>query len=102
MRISDWSSDVCSSDLEGQVILSIASLLVGPVAGAVLVHLAAALEAVEAEGTVEIVLLVMGHGMGEAPAGRGGCLEALVAPAAIEVEVADRGAADEEIGRANV
>src|SRR5215470_9238470 len=70
-------------------------LLVGPVADAVLVELAAALEAVEAEATVEIVLVVVGDGVGEAPAGGRRRLEALIAPAAVEIEVRDARLADE-------
>src|SRR3546814_4671308 len=71
------------------------SLLVGPVADAVVIEFAAFGEAVEAVAAVQLMLFVMGDGMGEAPASRRRRLEALIAPTAVEIEVADRRAADE-------
>ncbi len=47
---------------------------------------------------VQRVLLVVGDGVGEGPAGGGRRLEALIAPAAVEIELVDGRAADE--GRA--
>src|SRR5262245_34917476 len=70
-------------------------LLPGPVAAAMVVELAALLEAIEGVAAVQLMLLVLGHGVGEGPAAGGHGLEALIAPAAIDIEVADRGAADE-------
>src|SRR5262249_19441046 len=70
-------------------------LLPGPIAGAVLVELATLLEAVEGIAAGEPVLLVLGDGVGERPAAGGHGLEALIAPAAIDIEIADGRAADE-------
>src|SRR5262245_53140180 len=77
------------------------SLPVCPVADAELIHLAAFFETIEAEAAVELMLFVMGDRVGEAPAGSRRRLEALVAPAAVEIEIADVGSADKgaSVGR---
>src|SRR5258708_7132795 len=59
------------------------------------VELAALLEAIQGITAVQLMLLVLGHGMGERPAPGGHGLEALIAPAAVDIEIADRGTADE-------
>src|SRR3546814_14188763 len=70
---------------------------------AVFVDQRAAAEAVEAEGGVQRVRLVMRDGMGENMAAAGRRLEAAGAPAAIDIEPPDRRPADERTGlRANV
>src|SRR4051794_8739320 len=71
------------------------SLLVGPVAGAVLVQLATLLEAVEREVAVQVMRLVMGDGVRKGPARGRRRLEALIAPAAVQIEVPHRRLADE-------
>src|SRR5688572_17570558 len=71
------------------------SLLVRPVAEAIFVKLPALREAVECEAAVELMLLVMGHGVSKGPSACGRGLEALITPAAVEVEIPDVGAANE-------
>ena len=77
------------------------SLLVCPVADAMLIKLFAFHQSVEREIGIEFMRRIVGHGMreGEARCGRG--LEALIAPAAIEIEAVNGSYSDEggTIGR---
>src|SRR6185437_1065823 len=75
--------------------ISVSLMGAGIRAGALLVDRVTAGEALEGEGLVEFVRLIVGDGMGEDPARGRRRLEAAIAPAAVYVEILQRRLADD-------
>src|SRR3546814_20483200 len=65
MRISDWSSDVCSSDLDGVRVLDLTRVIAGPVCGRTLAEHGADVMRVAGPHLPFVPTLVMDTGRGK-------------------------------------